>query len=57
MLTINGYDVVVFTGIAKTGKNAGKPYKFAKLDRRLGNNQAFVQQAIDNGATIIEGKS
>jgi hypothetical protein len=54
MLEVNGYDIVVFRGTAATGKNVGKPYEFAKLDRRLGNNQSFIKQAIANGATVIE---
>jgi hypothetical protein len=45
---------VVFRGIAKTGKNIGQPYEFAKLDKRLGNNKAFIKQALESGATVIE---
>ena len=55
-ITISANDIVVLEGIAKSGKNVGKPYSFAKLDSRLGNNSTFVEAAKAAGAKVIGAK-
>lgn len=49
-------DFVVFEGVCKDGtKNAGKPYKFARIDKscRLMNSASFCDQLKANGAAVI----
>lgn len=53
---IDASELVIFEGIAKNGRNAGKPYAFVKIDRRLSNSQTFVEAVKNAGARVI-GKS
>jgi len=49
-VTLNGFNLVILEGTSKEGK----PYCFAKLDKNLGNNPAFIKQAREAGAIIIK---
>lgn len=48
-------DFVILTGISKSGKTMGKPYKFAKIDSRcsLMNNQVFLKTLESEGAKVV----
>jgi hypothetical protein len=51
-------DFVIFSGTAKTGKNKGKAFEFAKIDSRcpLMNNEKFIADLKANGTRVIECK-
>lgn len=55
-ITIGTNDLVLFEGIAKSGKRIGQPYKFIKLDRRLANNETFVEACRKAGVRILGGQ-
>ena len=48
-------DFVILTGISKSGKTMGKPYKFAKIDSRcsLMNNPVFLMSLETEGAKVV----
>jgi hypothetical protein len=54
-ITIDASELVIFKGIAKNGKNAGKPYAFVKIDRKLSNSATFVDAVHKAGGKLIGG--
>ena len=51
---IDARDIIIQTGIAKKGKNIGKPFAFAKLSYNLANSKSFVNLMQDKGAIVVE---
>lgn len=50
---INTDDLIIFEG---TSSKTGKPYSFAKLDRRLSNSKTFISQLKEAGVRVNGSK-
>ncbi len=48
-------DFIILSGVAKSGKNVGRTYKFAKVDSRcaLMNSNAFLEALEAEGAKAV----
>lgn len=51
---LDARDLIIQTGIARKGKNIGKPFAFAKLSYNLANSKSFINMMKEKGALVLE---